>query len=270
MFEGITNTLEVVHAAVAVIIILIYLNALPRLSLVLQKRTAQFFIFALAFFAIFEFVGLARLVGIISEAYEELFKEITESGFLIFLIIAAYLFYRSQRTEVQALEKSANIDKLTGLFNYAYFLRAAQRRFDQASTYNVPLSLIMLDIDNFKAYNDSFGHEAGNVVLHHLGNILKDSLRADDIVARYGGEEFAIVVSENLVNSALTAERIRKFVEEHCSPAGNPRIKRTVTVSLGVAARVPEIDSLESLIETADQRLYRAKALGRNRVVNTK
>ncbi len=103
------------------------------------------------------------------------------------VILSAHFVRRSQLKEVGPLRRSVDIDPLTALHNQAYFRKAASRRITQAREYDLPLSLAMLDIDDFKDYNDAFGHEAGNAVLRILAGVLRRSMRADDLVARYGG-----------------------------------------------------------------------------------
>jgi len=167
---------------------------------------------------------------------------------------------------VTTLRQSADTDALTGRRNHAFFSRAAQRRFEKAQEHGLPLSLIMLDIDNFKSYNDRFGHEAGNVVLSVIAHILRESVRADDIVARYGGEEFAVVMSDDLEYAVNIAERIRVNVKTQCTSSHDHRLRDWVTVSLGVAARRETTESMGALIEAADEQMYRAKNVGKNRV----
>ena len=102
------------------------------------------------------------------------------------VILAAHFVRRSELKEVGPLRRSADIDPLTALHNQAFFRRAASRRITRAREYGPPLSLAMLDVDDFKDYNDAFGHEAGNAVLRLLAGVLRRSIRADDLVARYG------------------------------------------------------------------------------------
>jgi GGDEF domain-containing protein len=114
------------------------------------------------------------------------------------MILAVHFLRRSELNEVRPLRHSADIDPLTTLHNQVFFRRAAARKITQAREYGLPLSLAMLDIDDFKKYNDAFGHEAGNTVLRVLAGILRRSVRADDLVARYGGEEFVVLVGRRV------------------------------------------------------------------------
>ena len=132
------------------------------------------------------------------------------------------------------------------------------------------MSLAMLDIDNFKAFNDTYGHQAGDAVLKGISQVLKDSVRITDTVARYGGEEFVILMPEtNVDGTEIVAERIRKNVEETEFVYRNE--KMNVTVSIGLASYPQEgIASEEDILKAADIALYKAKEAGRNRVVMSK
>ncbi|MGH3086608.1 MAG: GGDEF domain-containing protein, partial [Rubrobacteraceae bacterium] len=184
-------------------------------------------------------------------------------------LLAGHFLRRSETEEFVPLRRSANMDPLTSLNNQSYFRRAASRRLAQARIYGMPLSLAMLDLDDFKAYNDVFGHEAGNSMLRFVADVLKRSFRADDIVARYGGEEFVVLLNTGQPNAAAVLERIRERVETMSSPENNDLTKRRVTVSIGLAKLSGETRSVEDLIEAADRALYVAKSSGKNRVVTS-
>jgi diguanylate cyclase (GGDEF)-like protein/PAS domain S-box-containing protein len=159
-------------------------------------------------------------------------------------------------------------DDLTQIHNFRYFREALEAEIKRVQRYDAPLSLLMIDIDHFKHYNDQNGHLAGDEVLKELARILKEKTRTTDVVARYGGEEFAVVLLETERDEALTiAERIRAAVEaadfanQERQPLGN------LTVSLGVAEFGVPLTSYRTLINAADQALYTAKHRGRNQVV---
>ncbi len=159
-------------------------------------------------------------------------------------------------------------DDLTQIHNFRYFREALEAEIKRVQRYDAPLSLLMIDIDHFKDYNDRNGHLAGDEVLKELARILKEKTRTTDVVARYGGEEFAVVLLETELDEAVTiAQRIRSAVEaaeftnQERQPLGN------LTVSLGVAEFGGPLTSYRSLINAADQALYTAKHRGRNRVI---
>ncbi len=157
-------------------------------------------------------------------------------------------------------------DGLTKLYNHRYFQDVLKREFSRSHRNKSPLALALLDIDHFKRFNDTYGHQQGDVVLQELARTLRSQVRSLDVVARYGGEEFAVIMPDAVLSVALSvAERLRSAVETH--PVPGPSGPMRVTISLGVMA-VPAgaVSSHAALIVAADRALYRAKELGRNRV----
>jgi diguanylate cyclase (GGDEF)-like protein len=172
------------------------------------------------------------------------------------------------QAQMRAIEQSAVVDPLTGLYNQSYLAGALTREIKRCERYNLNLSCLMIDVDNFKSINDTQGHLAGNEVLRTLGRMLQTTLRGYDFAVRYGGDEFVIVLAQNNPAGARhVAERIREmvmhymFLPDHLPP--NP-----VTVSIGIASIPGKVRaSADRVIETADQALYRAKTSGKNQVV---
>ena len=171
------------------------------------------------------------------------------------------------KEKITELERVAIIDNLTGLYNSRYLYGTLMREYNRCERFNLKLSLIMLDIDNFKEINDTYGHQCGDTVLSEIGRLLQVTLRGYDFAVRYGGDEFIIVLSQNTVIGAhIVAERIRKIIEE------SPRLKELnggncVTMSLGVATYPDDtMDGYESLLNKVDRALYSAKRDGRNKV----
>lgn len=157
-------------------------------------------------------------------------------------------------------------DGLTGVYVHRHFQLVLAKEIEKARRYGRPLSLLVLDVDHFKQFNDTYGHQVGDVVLAQLAGIIKHALRVPDIVARYGGEEFVVILPETTLDGARTfAERLRLLVENHVVQSRAGPLK--VTISIGVASHGAEDTSTkEDLIKQADAALYRAKAEGRNRV----
>ena len=157
-------------------------------------------------------------------------------------------------------------DELTQLYNFRHFKETFTREFRRARRYNHSLSLLMCDIDHFKNYNDTNGHEAGNEVLKKIAEIMRGSLRGVDFVARYGGEEFVIVLIETPKGRAVRfAERLRKKIEEEVFPFQEKQPKGNLTITIGIAGFPEDTAIAEELIDRADQALYRGKEGGRNR-----
>lgn len=165
------------------------------------------------------------------------------------------------------LKEMANRDGLTGLYNHRYFQETISKDFQRAIRYHESLSCVMFDIDHFKRFNDTYGHQAGDMVLRELGSLVNELIRDSDLSARYGGEEFVLLMYHTASKEALmVAERLRKAVEQHKFQADD--LVLTVAISVGVASFPhPEIADAKTLIECADKALYRAKEEGRNRVV---
>lgn len=166
------------------------------------------------------------------------------------------------------LYELAITDGLTKLFIHRYFQMRIAQEMERAKRYNLPLSLLLLDIDRFKTFNDNYGHQVGDLALVHLSKILRESLRITDICARYGGEEFVIILPETEnADAVYVAERIRKKVETLSFTAVGQELK--ITISMGVTTYHGEkkVSRLE-FIRQADKALYSAKEHGRNMVYN--
>jgi diguanylate cyclase (GGDEF)-like protein len=168
----------------------------------------------------------------------------------------------------EQLEQLLIIDEKTGLYNFRAFQRRLVEEWQRADRYSVPLSLVFLDLDNFKQVNDTLGHQAGDRVLEQFATLVAGGARANDVAARYGGEEFAVILPHTDGAMALrVAERIRRAVADFVFLEDEHSTR--VTVSAGVATLPPStrLDSVDELIRAADRALYAAKDLGRNRVV---
>ncbi len=163
-------------------------------------------------------------------------------------------------------------DRLTGLHNMTFFEERYPEEFERARRYQYPFSLIMMDIDDFKNYNDSFGHPMGNVLLQKVTRAMVSALRDVDILVRYGGEEFICILPLTEKHVAVEiAERIRSKVLEANSaiPHAEEQPRGAVTLSLGVAAYPVDSREKDELIELADRRMYRAKRAGKNQVCHS-
>jgi diguanylate cyclase (GGDEF)-like protein len=172
-----------------------------------------------------------------------------------------------EKTAQIALEQLATRDGLTGLANRRCFDDTLQAEWSRAMRQKQPLSLLMVDVDNFKAYNDAHGHLGGDECLKRIACAVSSEMRANDLVARYGGEEFAVILpNQSLKGAAIVAERIRRRVELLHVPNEKSQTQH-VTVSIGAATAIASSDTDASqLVATADAALYRAKHMGRNRI----
>jgi diguanylate cyclase (GGDEF)-like protein len=169
----------------------------------------------------------------------------------------------------ETVQRQAVTDELTGLFNHRRFQEAMVAESDRARRFDQPMSLVMLDIDNFKLVNDNHGHQQGDRVLREVARVLRESSREIDSPARYGGEELAVVLPQTDLEGAYQlAERVRTEVEAMQVPlvaGGGGTI--SVTASLGVASLPESAPEPGELIAAADAALYRAKNAGKNQTV---
>ena len=163
------------------------------------------------------------------------------------------------------LAEIASCDGLTGLKNHRFFRESLEAQFSLARWRGAPLSVVMLDVDQFKPFNDSFGHPAGDQVLREVAVLLRSCVRDHDVVARYGGEEFAVLLpSTDIEASRSLGERLRSSIERHSWNL------RPITISLGISTTHPRVSRASALIEQADRSLYQSKAEGRNRLTHAR
>ena len=174
------------------------------------------------------------------------------------------------RSIYESTVRSAIGDALTGLYNYAYFKHFLDFEVKRSFRQNYKVALMMIDIDNFKNYNDTLGHLAGDLVLRELGRIVKSSIREVDLAARYCGEEFAVILpyNEDEKTTLIIAERIQSAIVAVKLPLGIDSVPQ-VTVSIGVAFCPLDTSNADDLIEKADIMLYHAKKTGKNKVCSS-
>ena len=220
---------------------------------------------------------LARAVdAILNFATYDLFSPrlINVLGFMMGAVLVStwtfgFFFLNSARLEQELeavqekLRKQVITDTLTGIYNRRHFFEHARLEFQRARRYGRLFSILMIDVDEFKSLNDTYGHAAGDKALQDLVGVVRANMRNIDTYARLGGEEFAALLLEvDLKNAMQTAERIRAQVEQKYVQFEDHSIN--ITISIGVAVLQAEDKALESVLHRADQALYRAKQRGRN------
>jgi two-component system cell cycle response regulator len=172
------------------------------------------------------------------------------------------------RHNVQLSLEMAITDQLTGLHNRRYMSRHLDNLVETAKKTGKPIAFVIMDIDYFKAVNDTYGHDIGDEVLKEFAGRIAANVRGIDLACRYGGEEFVVVMPDTDVNFALqVSERLRKSIETTPFPISRDPKKLNLTISIGIAGSEGEGDSAGALLHRADQALYRAKRTGRNKVV---
>jgi diguanylate cyclase (GGDEF)-like protein len=158
-------------------------------------------------------------------------------------------------------------DPLTGLPNRRYLEERLTEELNRSKRYDYPMSFLMIDIDDFKNYNDQNGHQAGDLALKMTAHSLKATLRSADVPARYGGEEFCILLPQTPLNEAeVIAERVRQRVASTIYPHGKRQPLGKVSISIGISTFAKGIDTAERVIAAADRALYTAKSYGKNRI----
>ena len=173
-------------------------------------------------------------------------------------VVLDRILLREKMTEFAQLSVT---DPLTGLLNRRYIEERLSEEINRSGRTGEPLSFLMIDVDQFKSYNDTYGHPAGDEALRIVGGILKENLRGADVAVRYGGEEFSVLLpGTNTTEAAAIAERIRRHVDATDFP------KRKVTISIGLASISGELNTVDVLIDAADKALFRAKEGGRNNI----
>ena len=186
---------------------------------------------------------------------------------LVAAVAASHLERHRLEQAVEELREDAERDYLTGIHNRRSTMRQLEREMNRARRTATPLALALLDIDNFKTFNDTYGHLAGDAVLREVARLLSETARESDVVGRYGGEEFLIVLPDAPIEAAyMFAERLRSVVEQYGLEKLHQFPDNPPTISIGVSWVVPERDTPESAIERADKALYGSKRSGRNRV----
>ncbi|HEX8130290.1 MAG TPA: diguanylate cyclase [Pyrinomonadaceae bacterium] len=214
-----------------------------------------------------------RKVGVINmtdkaggEPYDELDLHLLESMAPQMALALDRAGWHQKATQFQLLSIT---DPLTGLLNRRYLEERLAEEFERSKRHRFPMSFLMIDIDNFKEYNDRHGHQAGDLALEITAQCLKSALRSADVASRYGGEEFSILLPQTSATEALViAERIRSRVEKSSYPHGESQPGGAITVSIGISAFGPKLETPTSIIGAADHALYVAKSRGKNCVVS--
>src|SRR5215218_11497857 len=258
-------TFNVLTAAVGIVVIILGLRIKSTLSLSTHRRALWISFGAVALIVASNIATVWANLSRIS-TFKHVGAAFAELVAVCSVGLAVRLLNRAEKEEVSSLRREANMDELTGLGNRSFFHRAAERRMELYERNALPLACAVLDVDNFKFYNDTYGHEGGDAVLCCLGRVLADCTRADDLVARYGGDEFVMLLGGDVEDAIEVADRVREKVELECVPREEASLGGSLTVSVGVASLGADTATLQQLIRAADEELYHAKSAGKNRV----
>jgi len=212
------------------------------------------------------FKGKDRVLGLLN-AYRLEGGVFNESDLELLTAVSSQVGMALENAKLfQEITTLAITDGMTSLYNHRYFQERLKEEFERADRYKRPLSVVMMDIDFFKHYNDAHGHPQGDELLKSFSAILKKTIRESDIASRYGGEEFVVIMPETGGELAFaSAERVRKAIEANDFQGGETQPGGRVTVSMGVSSYTEGM-SVDELLKSADNALYRAKEEGRNMV----
>ena len=223
--------------------------------------TMKYYLFAMFFYM--------PTVGLMTLNFNNFIEnnDLTRYAFIFGSMIEVLFFNSLMINRYHQAAQEANIDSLSRLYNRRYLLTHSVQIFDEAKRYNQELCVIMLDIDDFKNINDTYGHVIGDEVIKHCALTLSNQFRSSDIVARYGGEEF-IVLTKHLKYKDLikVAERVRDYIDKSAL-FSEQNDKVHFTVSIGIACIEDTDTDIEIVIQRADHALYTAKANGKNQIV---
>lgn len=257
-------TFGLLGAAVGVMVIVLALRIAPVLSLLAHQRVFHIVVSTAVL------VVVAELIGVLgpffrASTFTDVLEELVELAAISSGGLVLYVLSRSEREEIALLRRSAEVDDLTGLSSRPFFYRAAARRIEFSEANGLPLACIVLDVDDFKEYNDDYGHGAGDEALRCVAKVLRESARADDLVSRVGGEEFILLMGGDVKDAVEVAERARQRMESEHTRERGTFLRRQVTVSGGVVSLTEKTRTLKGLLEAADGAMYRAKRSGKNR-----
>jgi diguanylate cyclase (GGDEF)-like protein len=255
--------IEFINFVVAMVAFGFAVWILPSISHDVRKRSWLFLSLAAITFGIAELIGVLREIG---DVQIEGLYEITETVFVIMFATGFYYLYTTEHKETLNLKKQSTTDDLTSLYTHGFFQTYLMNRVSLLKADSADLTVLFIDIDDFKQYNDQYGHQEGDYIMQKLAQTITQEARGEDIASRYGGEEFTLILGCNFDTACRVAERLRSSVEERCSTFSDANIKRSITVSIGLASFGRDTEAANQLVRIADARMYEAKRRGKNQV----
>lgn len=210
-------------------------------------------------------VDLIIMPGVVVNTYFQ--DDLILVGMFFLTVWPLGYYVRTEKDHIKILENQVNIDGLTGVYNHRFFHETLAKNIKLGEEQRKPVSMIFIDIDYFKHYNDLYGHQKGDMILKNLAQILKEKVRKEDFVARYGGEEFAIILFDTEEEVALKiAEKLRSVIENSYFEGEENQPNGKLTASFGISVYPNKAKNDLELIKSADDALYRAKFFNKNRV----
>lgn len=254
---------EFASLIIALVALYFAIRILPSIGKDIRKRSWLFL--CLASIAFGASMAISFLSDVAVPALHDVY-ELLEFIFVIFLAIGFYFLYNSEHRETIKLKHQSTTDDLTNLFTHGFFQTYLVNKVSNLRSDGKDLTVLFADIDDFKQYNDKFGHQEGDYVLQKVAQVITQEARGEDLASRYGGEEFTLILGCDFETASKVAERLRTMISERCSVLADPQIKRDVTVSIGIAAYGHDATEADKLVKIADSRMYMAKSQGKNRV----
>ncbi|MBI5870474.1 MAG: GGDEF domain-containing protein [Actinobacteria bacterium] len=261
--EMLETVLEFASLVLALIAFYFAIRILPSIGRDVRKRSWLFLSLAAVSFGIAMTLSVMKDLGV---AYVGTMYEATEFIFILLFAIGFYYMFTSEHRETLKLRRQSTTDDLTSLYTHGFFQTYLVNKVSSLRTDGTNLTVLFLDIDDFKLYNDQFGHQEGDYVLQKVAQTITAEARGEDIASRYGGEEFTLILGCDFDTACRVAERLRSSVEERCSTFADPNVKRSITVSVGLASFGVDADAGDRLVKIADARMYEAKRRGKNQV----
>lgn len=264
IYESAETYIKFASLIMALIALYFAIRILPSIGKDVRKRSWMFLCLAAIAF------GASMAISFLSDfealaALHDLY-EVLEFGFVIFLAIGFYYLYTSEHKETIKLKHQSTTDDLTNLFTHGFFQTYLVNKVSNLRSDGTELTVLFADIDDFKQYNDKFGHQEGDYVLQKVAEVITGEARGEDLASRYGGEEFTLLLGCDFDTAATVAERLRMSIADRCSKLADPEMKRDVTVSIGIASYGHDSTEADKLVKIADSRMYMAKARGKNQV----
>jgi diguanylate cyclase (GGDEF)-like protein len=263
LYESIETYIKFASLIMALVALYFAIRILPSIGKDVRKRSWLFL--CLAAIAFGASMAISVLSDIALPALHDLY-EVLEFAFVIFLAIGFYNLYTSEHKETIKLKHQSTTDDLTNLFSHGFFQTYLVNKVSNLRNDGTELAVVFADIDDFKQYNDKFGHQEGDYVLKKVADVITGEARGEDLASRYGGEEFTLILGCNFETAAAVAERLRMSIVDRCSKLADPRILRDITVSIGIASYGHDATEADKLVKIADSRMYMAKSRGKNQV----
>ncbi len=260
LFLGFIETFNLIIALVA---LYFAVRILPSISRDVRKRSWLFLSLSAITFAAAETIGAVKEIGNIDL---EVFYESTEAVFVILFAIGFYSLFTSEYKETLKLRRQSTVDDLTGLYSSAFFHAYLLIRVNSLKSAAAQLTILLVSVDDFKHYKKEFGEHESDYLLRKISGIIQEEVGGDDVVSRDGEEQFSLMLASDFDSAAAIAESIRSSVRLGCSTFADSRIRRSITVSIGLSTFGRDAAGADRLLHIAAARLNEAVRRGRNQV----